>query len=77
MCSQCKEPDFPVLRAGLHRGRAVERGADVFGAAVNLAARIASSASGGEVLATAASGLVSGLCLTGNGLTQDVGLRLL
>jgi adenylate cyclase len=47
------EPDFPVLRAGLHHGEAVERGGDVFGAAVNLAARVTSQAAGGEVLATA------------------------
>jgi class 3 adenylate cyclase/YHS domain-containing protein len=46
------EPDFPVLRAGLHHGEAVERGADVFGAAVNLAARVTARASGGQVLAT-------------------------
>src|SRR5262245_59049216 len=46
------EPDFPILRAGLHHGEAVERGADVFGAAVNLAARIAARASGGQVLTT-------------------------
>lgn len=46
------EADFPVLRAGLHHGEAVERGADVFGAAINLAARITARASGGQVLAT-------------------------
>jgi adenylate cyclase len=46
------EADFPVLRAGLHHGEAVERRADVFGAAVNLAARITARASGGQVLAT-------------------------
>jgi class 3 adenylate cyclase/YHS domain-containing protein len=48
-----REPDFPVLRAGLHYGEAVERGTDVFGAAVNLAARVAAEARGGQVLATA------------------------
>jgi len=46
------EPGFPVLRAGLHHGEAVERGGDVFGAAVNLAARVTSQAAGGQVLAT-------------------------
>ena len=46
------EPDFPILRAGLHHGEAVERGGDVFGAAVNLAARIAARAGGGQVLTT-------------------------
>src|SRR5512146_1494066 len=33
------EPDFPNLRAGLHHGPAILRDNDVFGAAVNLAAR--------------------------------------
>ena len=47
------EADFPVLRAGLHHGDAVERGGDVFGAAVNLAARVAAQARGGQVLLTA------------------------
>ena len=47
------EPDFPVLRAGLHHGEAVERGDDVFGSGVNLAARVAAEARGGQVLATA------------------------
>lgn len=47
------EPDFPVLRAGLHHGDAVERRSDVFGAAVNLAARVAAQAKGGQVLVTA------------------------
>jgi class 3 adenylate cyclase/YHS domain-containing protein len=47
-----REPDFPAIRAGLHHGRAVQRGADVFGAAVNLAARVASEANAGEVLGT-------------------------
>lgn len=46
-------PDFPVARAGLHRGPAVERNGDLFGAAVNLTARVAGQAAGGQVLATA------------------------
>jgi class 3 adenylate cyclase/YHS domain-containing protein len=46
------EPGFPTLRAGLHHGEAVWREGDVFGAAVNLAARVASEAHGGEVLGT-------------------------
>lgn len=47
------EPDFPLPRAGLHHGPVVERGADYFGATVNLAARIAGQAHGGQVLASA------------------------
>jgi adenylate cyclase len=48
------EPDFPSLRAGLHHGHAVERNGDVFGAAVNLAARVAAEAHAGEVICTEA-----------------------
>jgi adenylate cyclase len=43
---------FPSLRAGLHHGAAVQRDGDVFGAAVNLAARVAAEAHAGEVLGT-------------------------
>lgn len=43
---------FPVLRAGLHHGEAVERGSDYFGSAVNIAARVTALAAGGQVLAT-------------------------
>ena len=46
------EPGFPVPRAGLHHGSAVERDGDYIGAAVNLAARVAAQAHGGQVLAT-------------------------
>jgi adenylate cyclase len=47
------EPDFPVLRAGLHHGEAVARAGSYYGAAVNLAARVAAQAGGGQVLGTA------------------------
>jgi adenylate cyclase len=43
---------LPALRAGLHHGPAVERDGDVFGATVNLAARVVAEAYAGEVLAT-------------------------
>lgn len=43
---------LPALRAGLHHGLAIERDGDVFGAAVNLAARVAAEAYAGEVLVT-------------------------
>jgi class 3 adenylate cyclase/YHS domain-containing protein len=48
------ERAVPALRAGLHHGTAIERDGDVFGAAVNLAARVAAEAYAGEVLATEA-----------------------
>ncbi len=43
---------LPSLRAGLHHGPVVERDDDVFGATVNLAARVAAEANAGEVLGT-------------------------
>jgi adenylate cyclase len=43
----------PAVRVGLHHGPAIERDGDYFGAAVNLAARVAAVAIGGEVLLTA------------------------
>lgn len=46
-------PGAPAVRVGLHHGPAIERDADYFGATVNLAARVSSAASGGEVLLTA------------------------
>jgi len=42
----------PVLRAGMHVGRPERVGDDYFGVDVNIAARVAEAASGGEVLAT-------------------------
>jgi adenylate cyclase len=55
----------PAIRVGMHRGRAVERGGDYFGSAVNLAARVAAEATGGEALLTdaarAAAGTLDGL----------------
>lgn len=47
------EPGFPAIRAGLHAGPVVEREGDVFGATVNLAARIAAYAHAGQVLCSA------------------------
>lgn len=49
-----KRPGFPILRAGMHTGSAVERGGDWFGATINLAARVSGLAGGGEVLLTEA-----------------------
>jgi class 3 adenylate cyclase len=47
------ERDFPVLRAGMHHGEAARRGRQFYGTAVNVAARVAARASGGQVLVTA------------------------
>jgi adenylate cyclase len=44
----------PAVRVGMHHGPAIARGGDWFGATVNLAARVASLAAGGEVLVTQA-----------------------
>jgi class 3 adenylate cyclase len=45
---------FPAVRVGMHHGPAIEREGDWFGATVNLAARVAAVAAGGEVLVTEA-----------------------
>jgi adenylate cyclase len=42
----------PAVRVGMPHGPAIERDADYFGAAVNLAARVSAEAKGGEVLLT-------------------------
>ena len=56
---------LPPVHAGAHTGRAVERAGDWFGAAVNLASRVACAARGGELLVTeatlAAAGRVPGV----------------
>lgn len=46
------EPAFPVLRVGLHAGPVVLVDGDVFGGTVNVAARLAAQARGGQVLAS-------------------------
>lgn len=46
------EPAFPILRTGLHHGPVVHKSGDVFGGTVNLAARVAARAAGGQMLAT-------------------------
>ncbi|MFH5210128.1 adenylate/guanylate cyclase domain-containing protein [Antrihabitans sp. NCIMB 15449] len=43
----------PVLRGGVHYGPVVERNNDVFGATVNLAARVAAAAATDQILLTA------------------------
>lgn len=44
--------DFPVVRAGLHHGSALLRANRYFGTTVNIAARTAAQAIGGEILCT-------------------------
>ena len=44
--------DFPVVRTGLHHGSALFRGNRHFGSTVNLAARVAARATGGQILCT-------------------------
>lgn len=48
------EPPFPIVRAGIHAGPVVRRDNDYYGTTVNIAARVAAMASGGEVLVTGA-----------------------
>ncbi len=43
---------FPIVRVGMNTGPAIERDGDWFGAAVNVAARVAGAAAGGEVMLT-------------------------
>lgn len=43
---------FPTIRAGMHTGPATERAGDWFGTTVNVAARVAGEAAGGDVLLT-------------------------
>jgi class 3 adenylate cyclase len=45
---------FPTVRVGMHHGPALESEGDWFGSTVNLAARVAALAAGGEVLLTEA-----------------------
>jgi class 3 adenylate cyclase/YHS domain-containing protein len=44
--------EFPVIRTGLHHGSALFRGNRHFGSTVNLAARVAARATGGQILCT-------------------------
>jgi class 3 adenylate cyclase len=47
------DPDLPELRVGIAAGQVVTRGGDVFGAPVNLAARLVATAQPGEILVDA------------------------
>ena len=64
----------PAVRVGMHHGPALEQDGDWFGATVNLAARIAGLAAGGEVLMSRAvieaTGELSGVALDSRGYHQ-------
>jgi adenylate cyclase len=47
-----REPDFPRVRTGVHRGPIIERAGKLFGAPINLTARLADHARGGQILCT-------------------------
>lgn len=47
-----RQPEFPNIRTGVHRGRIVERERQLFGAPINLTARLAGEAHGGQILCT-------------------------
>jgi len=44
--------NFPVVRAGLHHGAALIRANRHFGSTINIAARVAAQATGGQILCT-------------------------
>ena len=48
-----EQESFPGVRAGVHHGSATVRGPEVYGQAINLAARIAAHAHSGQAFATA------------------------
>jgi class 3 adenylate cyclase/YHS domain-containing protein len=68
------EPAFPAIRGGLHHGEAIRRGDRFFGMSVNLAARVAAQARGGELLATATA--ASAAAAEGRRITSLGPLRL-
>jgi len=65
---------FPTVRVGMHHGPALESEGDWFGSTVNLAARVAALAAGGEVLLTGAvreaAGELEGVSLVSRGEQQ-------
>lgn len=62
---------LPAVRVGMHHGPAVHRAGDWYGATVNLAARVAALAGGGEVLLTGSvretAGSLAGVALESRG----------
>jgi len=63
-----REPLFPTIRAGVHAGPVVEREGRYFGATLNLTARIAGHARGGQILC-------SGTVATAVSTLADVAVR--
>jgi adenylate cyclase len=65
---------FPTVRVGMHHGPALRSEGDWFGSTVNLAARVAALAAGGEVLLTGAvrdaAGELEGIVLESRGDQQ-------
>lgn len=65
---------FPEVRVGMNTGTAVRRGSEWFGAAINVAARVAGLAGPGEVLLTAATrehaGTPNGVILESRGAQE-------
>lgn len=59
-----REPLFPAVRVGIHRGHALEQGGHYVGASLNLTARVAAHARAGQILCTepvaSAAGAVGG-----------------
>jgi adenylate cyclase len=70
-----REPHFPGVRIGVHYGPVVERDGDVFGATVNVAARLTAHANVGQLLTTSA--IVSLLTELGHLTTVALGPTLL
>ena len=60
-----REPGFPRISTGLHRGKIVEREGRLFGAPINLTARLTSRAVGEQILCTEA---VAGAIAAAQGL---------
>jgi class 3 adenylate cyclase/YHS domain-containing protein len=62
------EPFFPAVRCGINQGLVAEAGDRYYGAALNLTARVAAHARGGQILCTAPvaadAASVEGLCFT-------------
>lgn len=47
-----REPHFPALRIGIHRGEVIEEDGHFIGAALNVAARVTARATAGQVVCT-------------------------